>query len=239
MPTLLNFIEKVIFTDMPVVIVPPITLIENHQYVLHDEYAGPSALESTATNPRTAIIDALGYDSIYISIVLYMAAPCNNYGYYYIYESNNSDGSDATLLRYLNPILSYSPNWEFFVRELLNENIPLTKRYVKLAVLIPYYQYPGGTDSGVLYLRQIGLATKVVTVRVTTSQGYVVYGTTIKVLDLGNNAANRGTTDKNGWVTINLWTGDQKIWAEKTINKSLLNMSAKDISELKEINADT
>lgn len=70
--------------------------------------------------------------------------------------------------------------------------------------------------------------------KVTTPQGHPVFNASVK------STIDSKKTDIDGTYSgLGVLTGANKLWAEKSINKSLLGKTAKEISLLKDINVDT
>lgn len=117
-------------------------------------------------------------------------------------------------------------------------DVPVTTDYIKIAAQIVegrwYY-------TGYATLYQPSLM-KQVTVAVKTPKKYPVYDAIVNVIDADDNGAlGSFATDSNGDAAFSVDIIDHaniKLWAEKAINKSVLSLTAKDISQLLEVNVD-
>lgn len=117
--------------------------------------------------------------------------------------------------------------------------LPLTKRYLKVWATTSY-SAPYSTPSVGISQRT---TQELITITTKTPQGFPVSGATITVQDvLDSSIIATVGTNSQGVAQVYIDTIDHdtfKVWGAKTINKLISNITAKDISLLKEINIDT
>lgn len=118
--------------------------------------------------------------------------------------------------------------------------LPITRKYLKIWGSISYGTPYRDVQIG---LSQTSLIKKISAI-IKIPQKYPVYNAIVNVVDSDDGTIlgtlTTGTDGKTGQLDVDIIDRPNiKIWAQKSINKSLLNITAKDISLLKEINVDT
>lgn len=179
------------------------------------------------------VLDAQGFDSFLINITGEANGNSVNWNIIVAQADNDVDSQYAQI--YSQGVGAY---WGGFS---LNQVISISKRYIKIYAQLS--SSSGPRPAGYVNFVQTQ-EFKNVSATVKTPQKYPVYNATVNVADIVDGtilgSSTTGADGKSGLIRIDIIDHPNiKIWGEKTINKSLLNISAKDISVLKEINVDT
>jgi hypothetical protein len=179
-----------------------------------------------------AVFDAIGYDSIKLQAHFIVSDFALGY---YIAESDNTEYYEGNILH---SSIHYHNDYPGY--EDLSLNIALTKRYVKV-----WTQYEDFDHAQMAWLGDCILSEpdhNTFWVHTKTPENYPVFKANVIAVDTDTKEVlSQSITDINGNAGLDInFLVHQKITlhGEKTIDKTVLNLTAKEISELISINAD-
>jgi hypothetical protein len=197
---------------------------------LGDWYHGGGHYPVTV-NCDGVVIKSQGYDMLELNISGGVVSDGDGWNsFVYVYESDSPTvfGSPPIYTRNFSTATDSFPMY-----------IPLSRDYIKVQGYVVLGRW---FHTGDITLFQPSLS-RPLSISAKTPQNYPVYNALINITDADDNGViGTVTTDANGNATFNIDMADHEtvtIWGDKTINKSILNMTAKEISVLKEINVDT